>query len=152
MANPHVTRESILSVATGSDGFRPSAVEKEKLSIAELAQELTTIYAEYVQQFQDALDDPTAARNVEMLNADEKALLDSFKKGNISLTQPYAKPLAAIINKLQHSFYRVSLTHEELVKQFNRPMKVDEAMKVFKQLIDEQCRGKRIDDVRIIIK
>ena len=152
VANPHVTRESILSVATGSDGFRPSAVEKEKPSVAELAQELMTIYAEYVQQFQDALDDPTAARNVEMLTADEKALLDSFKKGNISLTQPYAKPLAAIINKLQHSFHRVSLTHEELVKQFNRPMKVDEAMQVFKQLIDEQCRGKRIDDVRIIIK
>ena len=102
--------------------------------------------------FRDALDDPSARRNREMLSADEQSLLQSFEQGSISLTHQYAHPLAAVISKMQQHFERIAITHDDLAHCFYRPMKVEEAMQAFRALIEEQSRGKRPEDVRIIIK
>lgn len=152
LADPSVTLESIRAVATAPDGFSPSAVMPQLPSIGQLADELTDIYNGYLQQFRDALDDPSARRNREMLSADEQSLLQSFEQGSISLTHQYARPLAAVISKMQQHFERIAITHDELAHRFSRPMKVEEAMQAFRALIEEQSRGKRPEDVRIIIK
>lgn len=152
LADASVTLESIRSVAIAPDGFSPSANMPQLPSIAQLSDELTEIYDGYVQQYKDALDDPSVQRNREMLNNDEQSLLDSFQSGNISLTHQYARPLTAVIEKLQHSFHRIAITHDDITRRFARPMKIEEAMQTFKNMIEEQSHGKKPEDVRIIIK
>lgn len=152
LANPGVTTESIRAVATAPDGFSPAAGTVQLPRIADLADELTTIYDGYAEQFREALDDPSVRRNREMLSSDEQQLLDSFQAGTITLTHQYARQLAAVIGKLQRSFHRITITHDDLAHRFARPMKIEEALAAFKTLIDEQAHGKKPDDVRIIIK
>lgn len=152
LADPSVMLESIRSVATAPDGFSPAAGVPQLPSIAELDDELTDIYQGYELLFRDALDDPSVQRNREMLSADEQQLLASFQKGNITLTHQYARPLVTVIEKLQHSFHRIDITHDELLSRFSRPMKIEEAVRAFKAIIEEQSRGKKPEDVRIVIK
>lgn len=151
-SHPAVTRDSILTTPVGQDGFNPSTANYALPSIITLGDELQTIYDDYVQQFREALEDPTSVRNIEMLSNEEKSLLESFKNNAFKLTHQNARPIVAIITKLQHSFHRVTISHDDLTRKFSRPMKIDEAINAFREYLNEQSRGKRPEDVRIIIK
>ena len=145
-------RNAILSVPTSVDGFNPAMQKDELPELEDLKDELKEIYAEYEQGFRDVLEDPTILRNKEMLTQEEKSTIQQFIDGNISLNPQYARILIDIINKLQRSFTKVEINHNEMLKIFSRPMTKQQALDALATYIDNQSRGHKPEDIRIIVK
>ncbi|WP_106830576.1 DUF6079 family protein [Parabacteroides pacaensis] len=152
LANPNVTKQTILSMPTAPDGFNPT-VQRERLpEISKLQDELEEIYNEYIQQFHDALEDPAIQKNQEMLNTEEKATIQQFTDKIITLDHQYTRPLIDIINKLQRNFMKIEISHDDILRLFSRPMTKHQAIDTLAAYIDQKSQGHRPEDVRIIIK
>ena len=91
-------------------------------------------------------------KNLDVLTADERSLFQQFADGTIELKRPYVRQLVGIIQKLQKSFTRIEISHNDMLRIFSRPMTKDQAIAAFSEYINEQSRGHKIEDVRIIIK
>lgn len=152
VVNPTVSKQAILSMPTAPDGFNPTLQRERLPQIGDLQDELDEIYAEYEQQFHDALDDPTTRRNREMLSDQEKTMIQQFADGVIKLNRQYAYPLIEIINKLQRSFTKIEINHGDMLRIFSKPMTKEQAIAALTEYIEAQSRGHRPEDVRIIIK
>ena len=152
VVNSLVNKNAILSVPTSVDGFNPAMQKDELPELEDLKNELKEIYAEYEQGFHDALEDPTILRNKEMLTQEEKSTIQQFIDGNISLNPQYARILIDIINKLQRSFTKVEINHNEMLRIFSRPMTKQQALDALATYIDNQSRGHKPEDIRIIVK
>ncbi len=152
VVNPNVNRNAILSMPTSVDGFNPTVNREALPSLSELQDELNEIFVEFEQSFHEALEDPTTFKNRELLNDEEKATIDQFNSGVIELNQQYARILIDIISKLQKSFTKIEIGHDEMMKIFSRPMTKQQALDALASYIDKQSRGHKPEDVRIIIK
>lgn len=152
VVNPSVNKSAILSMPTSVDGFNPTLHREVLPSLSELQDELNEIYAEYENNFHEALTDPTTIKNRELLNEQERTTIDQFNSGTIVLNQQYARTLMEIISKLQKSFTKIEIGHEDMIRIFSRPMTKQQALDALASYIDNQSRGHRPEDVRIIIK
>jgi dTDP-4-dehydrorhamnose 3,5-epimerase len=152
LANPQVTKQAILSMPTSVDAFNPTIQRAQLPNIGDLKDELNFIYGQYVQQFEEALEDPTTRRNRDLLNAEERKLIEQFEAKEISLNRQYARPLMEAINKLQRNFSKIEITHEDILRIFSRPMTKQQAIDVLTAYIEEKSRGYRQEDIRIIMK
>lgn len=152
VVNPNVSRNAILSMPTSVDGFNPTVNRETMPSLSELQDELNEIFAEFEQSFHEALEDPTTFKNRELLNEQEKVTIEQFKNGVIELNQQYARILIEIISKLQRSFTKIEIGHDEMMKIFSRPMTKQQALDALAAYIDNQSRGHKLEDVRIIVK
>ena len=152
LANPQVTKQSILSMPTSVDSFNPTIQRDQLPNVADLKDELDAIYEEYVLLLREALEDPMTKRNRDMLQSDDKALIEQFEKGSIALTRQYARPLMEVIGKLQKNFTKIEITHDDMLRIFSRPMTKEQAIAALTTYIEDKSRGHRPDDIRIIIK
>lgn len=152
VVNPSVSKQSILSIPTSADGFNPSTYREVLPNLGELHDELDEIYAEYELNFHDALEDPTTLKNKEMLSQEEKVTIKQFINGEISLNNQYVRLLIDIISKLQKSFTKIEINHDDILKIFSRPMTKQQALDALTAYIENQSRGHRPEDVRIIVK
>lgn len=152
VVNPSVNKTAILAMPTSSDGFNPTLHREALPNLCELQDELNDIFDEYEQSFHDALDDPTTRKNRELLSEQEKATILQFSDHIISLNKQYARVLIDIISKLQKSFTKVEIGHDEMLKIFSKPMTKQQALEALTTYIDNQSRGHRPEDVRIIVK
>ncbi len=152
LANPQVTKQAILSMPTSVDSFNPTVQRTALPDVGQLKDELKDIYDEYLQQFHEALDDPTTSRNRDMLTADEKSLVEHFESGQFTLSRQIARPLMEAIIKLLHNFTKIEITHDDMLRVFSRPMTKQQAIDALAQYIEEKSQGHRPDDIRIIIK
>lgn len=152
VVNPNVNRNAILSMPTSVDGFNPTLNHEALPSLSELKNELDEIFEEFEQCFHEALEDPTTFKNRDLLNEQEKVIIEQFKNGEIGLNQQYARILIEIISKLQKSFTKIEIGYDEMVKIFSRPMTKQQALEALASYIDNQSRGHKPEDVRIIIK
>jgi hypothetical protein len=152
LANPQVTKQAILSMPTSVDAFNPTIQRAQLPNIGDLKDELNFIYGQYVQQFEEALEDPTTRRNRDLLNAEERKLIEQFEVKEISLNRQYARPLMEAINKLQRNFSKIEITHEDILRIFSRPMTKQQAIDALTAYIEEKSRGHRQEDIRIIMK
>ena len=152
VVNPNVNKNAILSMPTSVDGFNPTLNHEALPSLSELHNELNEIFVEFEQNFHEALEDPTTFKNRDLLNEQEKVIIEQFKNGKIGLNQQYAHILIEIINKLQRSFTKIEIGHDEMIKIFSRPMTKQQALDALASYIDNQSRGHKPEDVRIIIK
>lgn len=150
-ANSLVTRDSIL-ISPFQDGFNPTTQSAQKPDVNALKTELDNIFADVEQQFHDALEDPSVVRNKQYLNEPEKVLIQQFTDGKIELDHTYARQLVEVIQKLNHSFERIEICFDDMVRQFSRPMTKQAAMDAFEALILSKSSGIRPEDIRIIIK
>jgi hypothetical protein len=105
----------------------------------------------------NALEDPMAQQNRQMLSTDEATLLDEFVAGHIALTNQYVRPLLAVVKKLSTNFNVVEITMDKLKSHFNRPLDINSARQELSALIDDivneqRQQGKKFEDIRIIIK
>lgn len=151
-ADPNVSLQSILSIPTAPDGFNPTLGNGNLPNLGELKDELNEIYSEYENQFHEALEDPTTKKNRDMLSETEKTTIQQFTDGEIQLNHQYARPLIEIITKLQKSFTKVEIGHDDMVKIFSKPMTKQQAIDALSAYIDSQSHGHNPQDVRIIIK
>ena len=115
-------------------------------------EELNDIYENYVNEFSEALEDPTTHRNRELLNADEKSLIEQFESEQIKLNRQFARPLIEIINKLQRNFTKIEISHDDMLRIFSRPMTKQQAIDALTEYIEQKSTGHRPEDIRIIIK
>ena len=152
LANPQVTKQSILYAPTSVDSFNPTTQRSQLPEVGALKDELKGIYEEYVRQFHDALEDPMTRRNRDVLNNDEKSLVEQFENNQISLNRQFARPLMEAIGKLQRNFTKIEITHDDMLRIFSRPMTKQQAIDALTQYIEEKSYGKRQEDIRIIIK
>ncbi len=56
------------------------------------------------------------------------------------------------IMELHKGLEKVELSTDSLKTAFNKPLSPEEAIVAFKSYIDEVCRGKQRDKIRIILK
>ena len=152
VVDPNVNKQTILAMPTSSDGFNPTTAHEVLPKFSELQDELNEIFAEYEDNFHDALEDPTINKNKELLNEEEKIILKQFKNGEISLDVQYVRILIDIISKLQKSFTKIEVTHDEILRIFSKPMTKQQAIQALTDYIDNQSRGHRPEDIRIIVK
>lgn len=152
LANPQVTKQAILSMPTSVDSFNPTIQRSQLPNVSELKDELETIYDDYVAQFRDALEDPTTRRNRDLLNNEEKSWVEQFENNQITLNRQSARPLIEAITKLQRNFTKIEITHDDMLRIFSRPMTKQQAIDALTQYIEDKSRGKRQEDIRIIIK
>ena len=152
LANPQVTKQSILYAPTSVDSFNPTIQRSQLPEVGALKDELKGIYEEYVGQFHDALEDPMTRRNRDVLNNDEKSLIEQFENNQISLNRQFARPLMEAIGKLQRNFTKIEITHDDMLRIFSRPMTKQQAIDALTQYIEEKSYGKHQEDIRIIIK
>lgn len=87
-----------------------------------------------------------------MLTQEERSTIQQFIDGNITLNPQYARILIDIINKLQRSFTKVEINHNEMLKIFSRPMTKQQALDALAAYIDNHSRGHKPEDIRIIVK
>lgn len=152
LANPQVTKQAILSMPTSIDSFNPTVQRSQLPDVGELKEELNDIYENYVNEFSEALEDPTTHRNRELLNADEKSLIEQFESEQIKLNRQFARPLIEIINKLQRNFTKIEISHDDMLRIFSRPMTKQQAIDALTEYIEQKSTGHRPEDIRIIIK
>ena len=134
------------------DSFNPTTQRSQLPEVGDLKDELKGIYEEYVRQFHDALEDPMTRRNRDVLNNDEKSLIEQFENNQISLNRQFARPLMEAIGKLQRNFTKIEITHDDMLRIFSRPMTKQQAIDALTQYIEEKSYGKHQEDIRIIIK
>ena len=137
---------------TSVDSFNPTIQRSQLPNVSELKDELETIYDDYVAQFRDALEDPTTRRNRDLLNNEEKSWVEQFENNQITLNRQSARPLIEAITKLQRNFTKIEITHDDMLRIFSRPMTKQQAIDALTQYIEDKSRGKRQEDIRIIIK
>lgn len=152
LADSFVTKEAILSAPTSIDGFNPTVQIGQLPNLSDLKDELDAIYDSYIKELTESLEDPSTRRNRELLTTDEKTLLEQFESGNISLTRQYVRPLIGIITKLQRSFTKIEITHDDMLRIFSRPMTKQQAIEALTAYIEQRSSGRRPEDVRIIVK
>ncbi len=156
IASPTVSKQAIMQ--TPYQNFNPvSQGGKQLPSLKELKQEIIAIHTGMEEQMKNALEDPMAQQNRQMLSADEATLLDEFIAGNVSLNSQYVRPLLAVVKKLSTNFNVVEITMDKLKSRFNRPLDINSARQELSALIDDivneqRQQGKKYDDIRIIIK
>ena len=152
LANPQVTKQSILYAPTSVDSFNPTTQCSQLPEVGALKNELNDIYEEYVRQFHDALEDPTTQRNRDLLNNEEKSWIEQFENNQISLNRHAVRPLMEAIQKLQRNFTKIEISHEDMLRIFSRPMTKQQAIDALTEYIEEKSYGHRQEDIRIIIK
>ena len=156
IASPTVSKQTIMQ--TPYQNFNPVSQGGKPLpSLKELKQDIIAIHAGMEEQMKNALEDPMAQQNCQMLSIDEATLLDEFVAGHIALTNQYVRPLLAVVKKLSTNFNVVEITMDKLKSHFNRPLDINSARQELSALIDDivneqRQQGKKFEDIRIIIK
>ena len=156
IASPTVSKQTIMQ--TPYQNFNPVSQGGKPLpNLKELKQDIVAIHAGMEEQMKNALEDPMAQRNRQMLSADEATLLDEFVAGHVTLTNQYVRPLLAVVKKLSTNFNVVEITMDKLKSRFNRPLDINAARQELSAIIDDivqeqRQQGKKFEDIRIIIK
>lgn len=156
IASPTVSKQTIMQ--TPYQSFNPVSQGGKPLpSLKELKQDIVAIQSGMEEQMKNALEDPMAQQNRQMLSTDEATLLDEFVAGHIALTNQYVRPLLAVVKKLSTNFNVVEITMDKLKSHFNRPLDINSARQELSALIDDivneqRQQGKKFEDIRIIIK
>lgn len=127
-----------------ANGYNPS------LSI--LSTNLENIFNNWSDTIITQLKDPTVKNNLDILDSDEKILVDDLlnKKAEIDLNN--AHKIRDIINNLTQSFEKVEILADDVKQFMQKPLSPKEAVQLFTDFIDKKCSGKDRTKVKIIIK
>ena len=150
LADFRVTKDAIMQ--NPYQGFDPNGQKTTVTSIVQYKEQLNNIYTELQKQIQNMLKDPSVQENLNMLTASEKEIFSQYNAGIFMLNHSYAPQIALIIQKLNHNFVKIEVSRDDLLRVFNRPMTKEQALDALSSYIEEQSRGKRPEDVRIIVK
>jgi energy-coupling factor transporter ATP-binding protein EcfA2 len=150
-ADSKVNMEAILE-KTYHD-FNPlDYVDQGSTSIQDLKLELKEIYNNWVIALKEILDDPIVKKNIGLLDKEKITLLENFKNDTIQMEKSNALSIRNAIMELHKGLEKVELSTDSLKTAFNKPLSPEEAIVAFKYYIDEVCRGKERDKIRIILK
>lgn len=148
--NPSVNKDSLLR--SPYYAFNPTQmVGKELPKLAELKDELNTLFGEFNQSLLQTLQDQTLLANKDILDSSEQGLLNRFNTKGEELSITNAARLVDIIIKLSKGIHKIPTSIESLRTVFNRPMTPDDAIKAFRQYINTITGGSKDENIRIIL-
>jgi len=147
-ADPNVTLDAVKRVPYR--GFNPLESNGALPDLNQLSDNIKDIYDGYDKDFHDILEDPSMQSGVEMLEPEDKNIVERFKDGKISLDAMYAPMLKKILSILYRGLTPVEITQSDLARCFSHALSPDDAKAEFNKLIDSRIAGK--DNARIIIK
>ncbi len=139
-------------LSTPYAGFNPKQyIGKTLPDLKDLNEELDTIYNDVDDALQLILNDSLLQANRDILDDSQKGLLDRYISKGEDLAPNNAERLYEIVCKLHQGIQRITISQEDIRKQFNRPMTPDEAIKTFKNYINSLTSGGKGENIRIIL-
>jgi len=134
-------------------GFNPREhVNKFKLSVSSLASNLRYILENWTESIIAQLNDPTVKNNFDLLDNDEKILVENLIKRKDDIEVNNALKIRDIVNKLTQSFEKVEINTDDVKQIMQKPLTPKEAIEIFTDFVERKCSGKDRTKVKIIIK
>lgn len=125
---------------------------KPNFNVHELEERLDGILDNWTNAMRSVFKDPSVQENMELLNIEDRNLIDDFRNAKVELTAYNAPKLRDLISQISQSIDKVEITMDDIQKQLSKPLTPDEAIKTLTSYIDSLCIGKERNKVRIIIK
>jgi hypothetical protein len=125
---------------------------KVTYNIHQLEEQLENIVDSWAIAMRKWFKDPTVQENMDILNANDKQLVEDFRTGKVELTADNASRLRNLIAQFAQGIDKVEITMEDIRKQLSKPLTPQEAIDTLTSYIDGLCAGKERNKVRIIIK
>ena len=121
-------------------------------NIHQLDEQLDNILEKWTTAMRSVFKDPSVQENMDILNANDKQLVEDFRTSKVELTVDNATRLRNLISQFAQGIDKVEITMEDLRKQLSKPFTPQEAIDTLTSYIDGLCAGKERNKVRIIIK
>ncbi len=125
---------------------------KPNFKVQELEEHLEDILGKWVNAMRSVFKDPSVQDNLELLNTDDRKLVEKFSIGKIELCVDNAGKLRNLIGQLAQGIDKVEVTLEDFRKQLNKPLTPQEAIDTLTEYINNLCAGRERSKVRIIVK
>jgi len=125
---------------------------KVAFNIQQLEEQLEEILDKWTAAMRSVFKDPSVQENMDILNANDKQLVEDFRTGKVELTAENASRLRNLINQFSRGIDKVEINLEDIRKQLCRPLTPQEAIDTLTNFIDDLCVGKERNKVRIIVK
>lgn len=125
---------------------------KVSYNIHQLEEQLEGIVESWTIAMRKWFKDPSVQENMDILNANDKQLVEDFRTGMVELTADNASRLRNLIAQFAQGIDKVEITMDDIRKQLSKPLTPQEAIDTLTAYIDSLCVGKERNKVRIIIK
>lgn len=125
---------------------------KPNFNIHQLEEQLDSILEKWTTAMRSVFKDPSVQDNMDILNANDKQLVEEFRIGKVELTADNASRLRNLIAQFAQGIDKVEITMDDIRKQLSKPLTPQEAIDTLTSYIDGLCTGKERNKVRIIIK
>lgn len=125
---------------------------KPTFNIHQLEEQLDNILDKWTTAMRSVFKDPSVQENMDILNANDKQLVEDFRTAKVELTADNASRLRNLIAQFTQGIDKVEITMEDIRKQLSKPLTPQEAIDTLTSYIDGLCAGKERNKVRIIIK
>jgi hypothetical protein len=125
---------------------------KPTFNIHQLEEQLDNILEKWTTAMRSVFKDPSVQENMDILNANDKQLVEDFRTAKVELTADNASRLRNLIAQFAQGIDKVEITMEDIRKQLSKPLTPQEAIDTLTSYIDGLCAGKERNKVRIIIK
>lgn len=133
--------------------FNPRDYQNKPVSsIASLEDELGEILGSWENSLKSVLNDPTIKDNLEILNGNDRKLIEDFSQGTVNLTKENAARLRDLIKQLAEGIDKVEISLDDLRQKLNRPMTPNEAIESLTKFVEDSIAGRERNKVRILIK
>jgi len=125
---------------------------KPTFNIHQLEEQLDNILDKWTTAMRSVFKDPSVQENMDILNANDKQLVEDFRTGKVELTADNASRLRNLIAQFAQGIDKVEITMDDIRKQLSKPLTPQEAIDTLTSYIDGLCAGKERNKVRIIVK
>jgi hypothetical protein len=125
---------------------------KPSFNIFQLEEQLETILEKWTSAMRSVFKDPSVQENMDILETNDKKLVEDFRSGKVDLTAENAVKLRNLIAQFAQGIDKVEITMDDIRKHLNKPLTPQEAIDTLSSYIDDLCIGKERNKVRIIIK
>jgi hypothetical protein len=125
---------------------------KPTFNIHQLEEQLDNILEKWTTAMRSVFKDPSVQENMDILNTNDKQLVEDFRTAKVELTADNASRLRNLIAQFAQGIDKVEITMEDIRRQLSKPLTPQEAIDTLTSYIDGLCAGKERNKVRIIIK
>ena len=125
---------------------------KSTFNIHQLEEQLDGIVEKWTTAMRAVFKDPSVQENMDILNANDKILVEDFRTGNVELTEDNSSKLRNLNAQFAMGIDKVEVTLEDIRKQLSKPLTPQEAIDTLTSYIEGLCEGKERKKVRVIFK
>lgn len=120
--------------------------------VHELEEQLEGILGKWVNAMRSVFKDPSVQDNMELLEANDRKMVEDFRTGKIELDIDNAAGLRNLIGQLTQGIEKIEISPEDFRKQLDKPLTPQEAIDTLTEYINNLCAGRERSKVRIIVK